>query len=275
MIESSKTAAKAEAKADPGASVTSHAGTPRHSVDDTENSNASSRPPNPQQDTPAPDLIDEEDITTQTPQSDTDVPLQDLGPRRSATILSLEERSVGNNASSQEPTAVTPHEQNFYQYRWFLQLIIVISIQLLYLIIVALSIATGTVIFLGIDTSSGLDLVTIALALFSWVTCYAPLTMIFYALPFVVLLAARLQKWKWYAALNQKLNWRVFVGLQLLYPVVLLLLSFNTLARMPLGLIPDIWEEFLPFGWYITIYVAGIGIGVALVWSVVLYFWLN
>ncbi len=99
--------------------------------------------------------------------------------------------------------------------------------------------------------------------------------MISYALPFVVLLAARLQKWKWYTRLNQKLNCRVFVGLQLLHAVVLLLLSFNTLAKMPLGLIPDIWEESLPLGWYITIHVAGIGMVVALVWSVVLYFWLS
>ncbi len=117
MIECSKTAAKAEAKANLGSSVTSHAGTPRHSIDNTENSNASSRPPNSQPDAPALVLINEEDITTQTPQFGRDTPLQDLGPRRSATILSLEESSVGSNASSQEPTSITPHEQNFYQYR--------------------------------------------------------------------------------------------------------------------------------------------------------------
>jgi hypothetical protein len=234
--------------------------------------------------------LDAEDISVQRLDANSPaIPLQAVC--RSSTTISLEERSIGHNSQQSLPEngsysrshdapqcaspptgipQVTAPHQDFYRYRWFRTLTLLIYLQALMLSMYVLLSPYGLV------PMPNTNPLTLLQNVFTWTTLYAPMTTITFS--FYGLLPRASANWRWKVSLARwyESRWprphtlqhtQLVRYLELTFISFLLFLNISLLIGIP---IDPVWEDAFPFGQYITIYVIGILIVIGVPWAIVL-----
>jgi len=133
--------------------------------------------------------------------------------------------------------------------------------QIFVLVVYLLAGAYGTPFFVDLRNP-----LAVFQSIFAYVTFYAPLFFAVYVSGFLFLKASEGWSWKWLARLRVSEE-KGFSRRRCTFLAPLMFFSSNMVFRFP---IPPVWEGFLPFGQYLTIYPVGILVLISVPWGLVL-----